>query len=328
MMYDLIAIGDSMQDIFVELKEAEILTDTKHMKLNLCVTFADKIPAEHIEFQVAGNSANAAVGATRLGLRCAFYTVIGDDAAGKMIRDKMEDEGVAGRYIVTDKGKMNNYSVVLTYQGERTIILYHQTRHYQLPKLLKVPWVYFSSLGNHNPSFLKLHDNVLEYIHSSTAKLAFNPGTYQLRMPIPLLRKVISKSHILFVNVQEAQRILGAQDKINIKNLLFQLGAFGPKIVVITDGSNGAYAYQGNHSFYHIEIFPSQLVERTGAGDSFAIAFLAALAFNHDVPTALRWGAINSASVVSKVGPQPGLLRKAEILAILRKHPGFQAKKI
>jgi sugar/nucleoside kinase (ribokinase family) len=95
--------------------------------------------------------------------------------------------------------------------------------------------------------------------------------------------------------------------------------------VVITDGKNGAYSFDGQE-LLHCPIFPGKLVEATGAGDAFATGYLGALMSGQLHDEALRWGAVNSASVIGKVGPTAGLLTATEIRTRLKKHPGFKTK--
>ena len=98
--------------------------------------------------------------------------------------------------------------------------------------------------------------------------------------------------------------------------------SLGPNIVCITDGSNGAYAYDGEHAWF-MPIYPDPAppVDRTGAGDSFSSTFTSALALGHDIPTALSWGPINSMSVVQYVGAQEGLLSLQKLQEYLMKAP-------
>jgi ribokinase len=66
---------------------------------------------------------------------------------------------------------------------------------------------------------------------------------------------------------------------------------------------------------------PAPPVDRTGAGDAFASTFVAALAKGLSLEDALRWGPINSMSVVQKVGAQAGLVTEQELHAYLQHAP-------
>ena len=96
----------------------------------------------------------------------------------------------------------------------------------------------------------------------------------------------------------------------------------GPKIVVITDGPKGAYAYD-EESFYFMPPYPDPKppLERTGAGDAFSSTFVVALALGLSVPDALRWAPINSMSVVQDVGARAGLLTREKLEEYLARAP-------
>jgi len=96
----------------------------------------------------------------------------------------------------------------------------------------------------------------------------------------------------------------------------------GLKIAIITDGTEGAYTYDGSE-MWHMPMYPdpSSPVDRTGAGDSFSSTFTSALALGHDIPTALSWGPINSMSVVQFIGAQEGLLSHEKIQEYLGTAP-------
>jgi 2-dehydro-3-deoxygluconokinase len=112
-----------------------------------------------------------------------------------------------------------------------------------------------------------------------------------------------------------------------VRQLSEGLFDLGPNIVVITDGPEGAYAFDG-HQLLYCEIFPIEVVERTGAGDSFASGFTAALLHGEDIGEAMRWGMANSAGVVSKVGPEQGLLTKDQMTEMLNDNYKIQPRKI
>jgi sugar/nucleoside kinase (ribokinase family) len=107
-----------------------------------------------------------------------------------------------------------------------------------------------------------------------------------------------------------------------VHDLINKLHELGPRIVVVTDGPNGAYASDGENRF-KMPLYPdpAEPVDRTGAGDSFASTFVAALIKGNTIEGALQWAPINSMSVVQKVGAQAGLLGEKELEKFLRESP-------
>ena len=128
--FDLITIGDSTVDTFIRIHEASIECDINKQDCKICVPYGSKIPVDSIAYSVAGNAANVVVGAKKLGLNCAIYTNLGNDDQAKTILNKLEEQGIDCEYVVQNEGKESNLSVVLTYQGERTIFVYHQDWYY------------------------------------------------------------------------------------------------------------------------------------------------------------------------------------------------------
>ena len=66
---------------------------------------------------------------------------------------------------------------------------------------------------------------------------------------------------------------------------------------------------------------PKPPFERTGAGDAFSSTFVVALASGLRIEEALRWGPINSMSVVQYVGAREGLLSRYKIEKFLENAP-------
>ena len=80
---DFLAIGDTVIDAFIKLTDADradVRGESGHENYKICLPFADKIPYEEVYvLNAVGNSANAAVSASRLGLKTALVTNLGGD---------------------------------------------------------------------------------------------------------------------------------------------------------------------------------------------------------------------------------------------------------
>lgn len=321
--YDFVAIGDITTDAFIELSkdDADVSIDMDTGRKTLHMPFGGKLPYNDVTTVFAvGNSPNAAVCAHRLGLRSALVANLGHDRNGKDCLDQLRKEGVDTDYVKVHEDKKTNYHYVLRYGAERTILIKHEEYPYTLPNF-KVPpkFLYFSSIGENGVAF---HHTIAEYLkeHPET-KLAFQPGTFQIRLGVQELKDLYAVTEIFFCNKEEAQEILDTKEQ-DITVLIKGIQALGPKIPVITDGPNGAYALDGD-TVWFMPMYPDpkEPISRTGAGDSFSATFTSALILGHDVKTALAWGPINSMSVVQHIGAQAGLLEKKELLAYLKDAP-------
>ena len=141
------------------------------------------------------------------------------------------------------------------------------------------------------------------------------------------------RTEIFFCNLEEAEKILGIESK-DVLTLSKGIQALGPKIVVISDGPNGAYLYYNDdnkNELWHIPIYPdiAPPLDRTGAGDAFSSTFTAALALGLSPLEAFTWGPINSMSVIQEIGAQKGLLSREKIKEYLKNAPSeYKARKI
>lgn len=310
----MISIGDSMLDSLLDIHDAEVNCTVHKDRCLLCVNYADKIPAKTLHIKAAGNAANNAVGSSRLGLKTAFYTVLGADSASELIKTALLADKVAPNYIQENPKIRANTSVVVNFKGERTILIFHAKRVYKLPKLAPTKWIYYTSLGKNHAG---LNRDIVAHVKKHKIKLGYNPGTYQLRAGTKQMKPVIAVSEVIFVNKEEAALIVGPQ--FDIRRYLIALHKLGPKAVVITDGGNGSYSFDGEN-FWQMGILKIPVIEKTGAGDAFATAMIAALHYGRPINEAMCWGTMNSASVIMNYGPQDGLLSRAGVAKFQKKY--------
>lgn len=328
-MFDMISIGDATEDVFLQLKEASVHCEKGTSNCTICMAFATKIPVERVDKLVGGNAANAAVGGSRLGMESAFFCVLGQDESARLVKRMLKKERVSTKYVQLMKGATTNYSVVINKGPERTILVYHAPRKYRLPKLEMSRWLYYTSMGK---GFERLHKGMLSYVKNGNgvklakqAKLAFNPGTHQMRKGARFLSPILKATEVMFLNKEETQFFMNT-DSSDFKVLLKKLKAAGPRIAVVTDGPNGSYAFDGK-DFYYQGIYDVPIIERTGCGDAYAIGFVAALFHGQSWPEAMRWGTLNAASVIQQIGPLAGLATQHFIRSTLKAHPRFMPEK-
>lgn len=320
---DVMSVGDIVTDDFIELIKDEVHVYQNDQGKWLIIPFGTKMPFDHHEVvHGVGNASNAAVAFARLGLNSSFATDVGGDQEGRDMIAVLRREGVDYRFVRVHPKYKSNYHFVLQDGAERTILIKHEAYDYHWPHLRvsETPkWLYFSSISEHA---LPYHDQVTRWLEKHPqVKLAFQPGTFQMEAGTGRLKKVYERSEVLILNREEAVTVGGGNHE-DVHDLIDKLHALGPKIVVITDGSDGAYVSAGEKRL-KMPIYPdiAPPVDRTGAGDAFASTFVAALIKGNTIEGALQWAPINSMSVCQKIGARAGLLSEHEIEAYLRKAP-------
>lgn len=322
---DVLCIGDIVTDAFIKL-----LDDQAHSYENdegkwLAMQFGTKLPFHHVEvLEAVGNASNAAVAFSRLGLKSSFATNVGDDKEGRDMVHALKKQGVDTRFVHTNPGKISNYHFVLWYKEERTILIKHEEYDYEWPRLRQadVPkWAYFSSISE---NALDYHDEVSDWLDENpSVKLAWQPGTFQMKAGIERMKRLYARAEVVILNREEAVLVTGG-DYHNLYDLMDRLHGLGSKVVVITDGPDGAYASDGTQRL-KMPLYPDPAPpkERTGAGDAFASTFVAALAKGNTLEGALQWAPINSMNVVQHTGAQQGLLDEDHLEQLLKQAPDW-----
>jgi len=307
---DLLSIGDASIDTFFSPLDTDTMCSVDKKECLICFNYGDKIPVKNLEFSVGGNAANNAVGTKRLGINSSILLTLGDDSMGNLIVEKLKNEGVDLTYVIQQPATMSNYSTVINYSGERTIFTYHAPRSYEFPvQLPAATWVYLTSMGE---SFRPFYNHLTEWLKKNpTIKLAFNPGSWQLREGYDGIKEIMDMTYMIYVNRQEAEKLTNfGESNGRDRDLLIALNKLGPKICIITDGGDGAFAYDSiNGKFIRVGILPVDAYERTGAGDAFGSGSLSAIIHGKSLEEALLWGTVNSASVIGYTGPEKGLLK-------------------
>lgn len=338
MQFDSLAIGDYSYDVFFKIHDASVENG------KIILGYGAKIVADQIDEMTGGNANNNAVGLARLGKKVSFYNVSGDDDYRRKMKLRLIEEGVDTSNLVDLPNHKSNFAGVINFNGEKTQIIFHDAHEYTLPAKLPVtPYIYLSSVGN---SYEQFFISLSEFVAKNNIKLCFNPASHQFKKSLSTYENIFRCGHILFMNKEEAAMMLGRDQDLAtavatlngkstnvtlqalIKEFASEYKKYGPAYIVITDGPQGSYSFDGTTHRY-IDIwndFP--IVERTGCGDAYATGFMAAIMSGKDAKEAMRWGTFNGGSVVSQVGPQRGLLHLNEMEDYLAKNPDFQAIEI
>lgn len=320
-MHDIITVGSATVDVFAYTDRSEVIKiESKGSEEDfIAYPSGTKVLLNKLFFSTGGGGTNTAIGFSRLGLKTAFLGCLGYDDTGKRILEALKREKVNFTGCI-DKKEPSGFSIILdSIEHDRTILVFlGANKNLEFSKInlgrIKTKWFYFSSMIDKS---FKTLEKLSDYAKKQKIKVAFNTGSYLVSRGKKFLSKLLTTSKVLILNKEEAQTLAG---NFEIKKLLIELKKFSPEIVAITNGAEGAYAFDGKKSYF-AKAHDIKVVETTGAGDAFASGFLAGLIKKNNIEFALRLGIINAESVLSYYGAKNKLLKWNEAVKAIKKNP-------
>lgn len=323
---NVLVVGTSVIDVFFSAQSDHYSIAGKKVLLQL----GDKIPISVTKISLGGNGANVSVALKRMGILSSFYTYMGDDMLADEIKNVLMKEGVR-LSAQTQRNENTAIHLIFNFDEDRIIFSGYTVREYIFDYKYdeQLDFVYLTSIPK---EWTTAYTQVLAFVKEKNVKLAFSPGSRQLDDLGDVFLKTIQNTHILFVNKEEGELIVKklGKNSANMNTLLITLKSLGPSIVSVTDGENGAYCINQEGKMHYISSFSdnAQTIQKTGAGDAYASAFLASLMYNNQLSETMRWGAFNAHAVMQHLGAQDGLLHREELEKLSQRHTDFKIKEL
>lgn len=312
--YEVVVVGGATTDVFVDTDVAEIKLNRKGKNEEfIAYPVGSKIEIRKILFSTGGGGTNSAAGFSKLGLKTGFIGAIGNDENGAKLLDELKKRKIDFLGVISKKHP-TGYSVILDSVGhDRTILTFRGANdHFSYKKDLfepiKTSWVHLSSLSGKSIESLK---KIADYCRKNNIPYSYNISTYIARKGMEFIKDILNGCSVFILNKEEAGYLLNTKDA-NEKDMLKSLKAIGIDAVVITDGPRGIFALKDK--YYRIKAHKVNVVEATGAGDSFCAGFVSGLIKKMSFSDALKIGLVNSESVIQVKGAKNGLLSMDEAL--------------
>lgn len=312
-MPKLLCVGHITSDTFLAIDAANVNCDLNSQSCKISFDYGSKIPVHDVHFGIGGGAANVVVGTKLLGIDSDIYSVIGKDKNAERISDEFHKYKLSQKNLKTDD-LPTDQATILSFENERTIFSYNSDRKFNpdIKTFADWPNVFLSSVGKEVEA---LYRTIEEAKSKYGFKLFFNPGSKELRYSHSSIVKILESVDYLIANIEEGCALLNpglSRSQVDIEDLISMLMQKGIKNVVLTDGVAGVY-YSNNYRVEHADALKVDVVEKTGAGDAFASGYISAVLHKQDIATAVKWGVLNSANAVTKLGAQNGLLTHDEI---------------
>lgn len=303
MTFDLISIGTVSIDLYFT---GGTLTHTDdHFQLAV----GGKYFSDHFYENLGGGATNVAIGVKKAGLKSALLAKIGNNPFKKVIMHKLEEMDVSYEHFCQfEDNYMNISSIFLTKDGEKTLVNYRSPHQHlfhcedDFAVLKKAKSIYLANL----PS-VSLTDRIkiLHFAKKNALMTFANLGVVDCRRPIEQIEHFLKDVDILIINAHElADLVKEDYEKINFKEnvVMKYLPMFLDKILVVTDGEKGSFAYHTAITYRQPAHKATKVLDSTGAGDGYTAGFIAEYLQTKDIELAMEAGAKYSIKILAKIG--------------------------
>jgi sugar/nucleoside kinase (ribokinase family) len=307
-----LTIGGATYDVFLGYPHQQ--TAMINAQQSIVLPEGQKFDLESVYYHVGGGAANSAVSFARLGLETSSFFKIGADFQGSFIVDQLKKEPIELYYLVSEHEKTSSSFIITPSSGNSSILVYRGAnstlvkQEMPLDLIAQQDQLYITSLSGPGAQLLPY---ITKYAHDRKIPVAVNPGGGQLKYGMQSLCDALPNIDIFILNAHESSLFLNALEKktvdFDISYYMKTVLACGPQIAVVTDGACGVYVGHGNEIMFHKSL-PVTVISTVGAGDAFGSCFVAYCAQGKSIEDAVRAGIVNSASVVSCLSAQEGLL--------------------
>ena len=171
----------------------------------------------------------------------------------------------------------------------------------------------FLMLGNLDPA---TQINVIDQLRVRPKLIVMDTMNFWMEIAMPNLRKVLKKVDVLMVNDSEARQLSGEYSLVRAAKMILKMG---PKYLIIKKGEHGALLFDAHNVFFAPALPLEEVVDPTGAGDTFAGGFIGYLAQSQNISfenmkRAVIIGSAMASFTCEKFGPDRLLeLSKEEI---------------
>ncbi len=263
-----------------------------------------------------GSAANTVYALAKLGVAGGVIGAVGDDAEGEMLLRDLEGVGVDTGQTKKKRARTGSAICLADRQGRRAIYILPGANSLlngddiDLAYIGQAEMLHLSSFADEGQ--MEVQQELMGRIPASL-KVSFAPGSIYAARGLEALEPIMRRTHILFLNREEADELTGEGFQGGAQRLL----KMGCQIVAITLGEGivrgektvTCYVAGGGHQ-YTIEVERAATKaegDTIGAGDAFAAGFLYGFLRGKGLEECGYLGDMVARSSIAKIGARAGL---------------------
>lgn len=294
---DIICVGQLVADILVKPVD--------------CLDFAiDTKRVGHISMKNGGDCLNTAICLAKLGNRVGFAGKIGDDSFGSFLLDTINGYGIGTKGLKVEKDASTSAVIVaINNQGERVFLYYGGTNDsfsYDDVDVSVIDQCKIVHVGGTFllPGFDGDGAAKLFKLARSKGKLTSMDVTYDTTGRwLSIIKPCLKHLNLFMPSINEAKYITGKEKPEEIAGFLQNEGV---EIVVVKLGKDGCYVKDSGKGFY-FPAYDVNVVDTTGAGDSFVAGFLTGVSKGWDLEKCAQFASAVSSHCIQQVGATSGI---------------------
>ena len=252
-----------------------------------------KIDAFALSVKGGGPIPNALTGLSRMGLKTALITAVGNDLIGRQLIAEIKNDKIDHRHIIVKKNFQSDsaYGFVEKGSGRRTIALYRTIKI--TPKEIKTAALPLPRLIHLDGRDLDACLKLARWGKKVGAMISFDIGS--MRNDVSPIFPLVDH---LIVSDDYAKGFTG---KRTVRTAVSKLTEYCPGTVVVTEGTRGSLALE-NGAWHRQKAFRVKNVDTTGAGDAFHAGYLYGLLKGKVIMERMRLGAAVGALKCTRLG--------------------------
>jgi len=265
---------------------------------------------EHFGEDMGGNGSNTTYAMARLGLRARLLGMVGADARGDGVLEKLNRAGVDTRWVERSAASTTTTIVIMNRAGDRQFIQHVGASHEVFPEPYAFPAAVTAGVTHYHqanifalPNLRRHGGEQMRRAKEAGLATSIDTGWATDGKWVETLAPAFPYCDLLFINEDEARATTSREEPGEIAAALRALGA---GTIVLKLGARGCMVFEGGEAV-HVPAFAVDAVDTTGAGDCFAGAFFAALHRGMNLAEAARMGNAMGAMVVARIGATAGV---------------------
>ncbi len=302
MNFDVLLVGDYWYDL--------IFTDLPGLPELGRALFADSFD------NVPGGVFINAVALQRMGLRVGWAADFGNDPFSRLTLEAVRREGLDERLFQHHDRPYRRVTAVSSFPADRAFLSYSDPGpRLSAPlkalarvtaRLVLIPGLYYGPL----------FDSAQWLVRARQMKIAMDCQLTSHTLAEPAVRRALRRVDVFMPNAFEARQLAQAASTLDALRRLGELC----RLVVVKDGANGSYALRAGE-VVHVPAIEVDVVDTTGAGDSFCAGFVRAWLDGRPLVECLRWGNVCGGLSTRARGGATAAPTLAEAQAWLAAHP-------